>query len=258
MFRRRPNSPTARDTFGTLAYNAPEVHSGAESRLFDKCDVFSLGCTLFLMVFKQLPFKLARREDYMYSMLQSKSKDGYWKEFKRGMVVSEELKGTLSSPDLISRLLDREPLNRISLESIMSHPWMKLKPFLLDQAVNEELLSIFSEVSENFKEKAMQEIRRKDWSKNKGFLARRSRPGSACDYKKEINEFLFKSQQEIDQLLHRFKRTPLRKITEDREELGRYFEDSFAKAESPITATYSVTGRLRKLSSSSSNNSEKS
>ena len=134
---------------------------------------------------------------------------------------------------------------------------MKLKPCLAEQAVHEELQSIFYEVSESFKEAALEEIRKKDWSKNKGFFARRSRPGSACDYKKEINEFLFKSQHEIDQILHRFKRAPLRKITEDREELGKYFQDSFAKPRSSITATYSVTGRLRKLSSSSSSNSEK-
>lgn len=77
------------------------MHSGAENRLFDKCDVFSLGCTLFLMVFKQQPFKQAKRDDYMYSMLQSKVNEGYWKEFKRGMAVSEELKGRhwLSRPD---------------------------------------------------------------------------------------------------------------------------------------------------------------
>lgn len=41
----------ATDTFGTMAYSAPEVHKVQEgSKQFDKMDVFSLGCTLFLLV----------------------------------------------------------------------------------------------------------------------------------------------------------------------------------------------------------------
>jgi serine/threonine protein kinase len=51
QWQRRPQTGTNhRDIFGTQAYNAPEVSSGSDSRAFDKCDVFSLGCLLFLLV----------------------------------------------------------------------------------------------------------------------------------------------------------------------------------------------------------------
>lgn len=48
--RRPPSGSNQRDIFGTQAYNAPEVHAGSDARVFDKCDVFSLGCLLFLLV----------------------------------------------------------------------------------------------------------------------------------------------------------------------------------------------------------------
>lgn len=39
------------DTFGTSAYSAPEVHKALDvPKQFDKIEVFSLGCTLFLLV----------------------------------------------------------------------------------------------------------------------------------------------------------------------------------------------------------------
>ena len=46
---RRLGGIPSRDIFGTLAFNAPEVHIGEGSR-FDMADVFSLGCALFLLV----------------------------------------------------------------------------------------------------------------------------------------------------------------------------------------------------------------
>lgn len=50
LHRRLVPSPDHREVFGTPAYKAPEVLAGCDKRLYDKSDVFSLGCTLFLLV----------------------------------------------------------------------------------------------------------------------------------------------------------------------------------------------------------------
>ena len=90
----------ANEIFGTAAYNAPEVHAGGACRFFDKCDVFSLGCCLFLLVswsvtkqaFRQQPFKQAKRDDPFFRLLQTGPKDEYWKLFSK-TTVSDDLKG---------------------------------------------------------------------------------------------------------------------------------------------------------------------
>lgn len=119
----------------------------------------------------------------------------------------------------------------------------------------DELRAAFSEVANLFIEKANQEISLKNWKQYKGFTARRSRPGSACDHKKEVNEYIKFYQQEIDLILIRFKRAPLRKITEDFNEVGDPFEKPGATTS--IKQPYSITKLLRQYSSSSSNSSSK-
>lgn len=112
--RRLLSGANQRDIFGTQAYNAPEVHTGADNRSFDKCDVFSLGCLLFLLVdssdqtFRQHPFKQAKRDDPMFRLLHSANKDQYWAIFSK-FSASDDLKGTPESARPASSIVEPRP-----------------------------------------------------------------------------------------------------------------------------------------------------
>lgn len=252
--RRLGGALGVREDYGTLAFNAPEVHLGHASKP-DKADVFSLGCALFLLAFRQHPFKTAKREDLLFKTLQT-CPDQYWPIFKNH--VSDDLKGKFKlTIDLLRRCLAKDPEERIALYHIKHHPWMLQKPTKSNSEILEDLKLAYSEVTHKFLEQATEEIKRRDWKRFKGFTTRRSRPGSACDFKKEITDFLSFHQTELDSILVHFKRPKLRKITEDFEE--------FQSRKEAITPTkppyekepeiYSITKMLRQYSSSSSSES---
>ena len=163
---------------------------------------------------------------------------------------------------MITRLLSRKPEERISVPAIKSHPWMAQKNPHTDNEIIKELQLIYFELDNQFLENANKELQRKDWKRFKGFTARRSRPGSACDYQKEISDYLLFQQQRLQPLLNRFKRSEGRKGGEDldsplsepqpRDSLKPQLTASGTKK----TEVYSVTNMLRKYSSSSSESSK--
>jgi len=75
---------------GTLSFMAPELWS-PHSIKNEKCDVFSIGVTLYLMLFGDLPFTDASPFDPNYKLLCSQ-KDAFWKG-KR--VISNDLRHLL-------------------------------------------------------------------------------------------------------------------------------------------------------------------
>jgi hypothetical protein len=128
-----------------------------------------------------------------------------------------------------------------------------LKP---DDQIILELKSSFSEVVCSFFESAVEKVKQKDWKRYKGFTARRSRPGSACDYIKEISEFIFNNQPDLDKLFNKFKRTPSRPSLEALDESRKPFMSPMKQGCMNRKAEpYSVTKMLRQYSSSSSSSS---
>src|SRR3990167_5363272 len=125
----------------------------------------------------------------------------------------------MSKVDLLGRLLTREPEERIALHSIAAHPWVTMKSSRPEGDILGELKDACTEASSKLLDSALKQISCKNWKQFKGFTARRSRPGSACDFRKEISEFLHTHHQEIEVILSRFRRGgALRKITEDFDE----------------------------------------
>jgi len=96
---------------GTVAYVAPEV---LRLRGYGKkCDLWSVGVILYLMLRGKLPFDAQLKKEIIRMTLSRPANlaDQYWRQ--------------ISNPpkNLISKLLKKNPDNRIDLETAMKHVW---------------------------------------------------------------------------------------------------------------------------------------
>ena len=98
------------DHCGTPAYIAPEVFMKNGYRGFG-CDIWSLGVTLYFMLTGEYPFK-GRNLEELKNNIFSKNLDKI--EF-----ISEE------ANDLLEKMLTINPEERISLDEILRHVWLK-------------------------------------------------------------------------------------------------------------------------------------
>lgn len=97
---------------GTPYYVAPEVLKGS----YDfSCDVWSLGVILFIMLCGYPPFEGDNNKEIFKRVLQQKLEfdPEDWTE------ISDEAK------DLISHMLQKDPLKRISVIECLNHPWFE-------------------------------------------------------------------------------------------------------------------------------------
>jgi serine/threonine protein kinase len=63
---------------GTPEYMAPEIHTGKPYEGV-RVDVFALGVTLFTLICRTYPFKLAKSNDDSFKYLVKGSPDAFWK-----------------------------------------------------------------------------------------------------------------------------------------------------------------------------------
>lgn len=105
-----------RTTVGTPAFAAPETCLSERAPVGSKeayhADVWSLGATMYYMVFGRAPF-VAKSVFEMYDCICGKPL-----VFPETPHVSRELK------DLLSALLEKDPYKRISLEEAKRMPWL--------------------------------------------------------------------------------------------------------------------------------------
>nr|XP_033796812.1 SNF-related serine/threonine-protein kinase-like [Geotrypetes seraphini]XP_033796813.1 SNF-related serine/threonine-protein kinase-like [Geotrypetes seraphini] len=95
---------------GSLAYSAPEILLGDE---YDApaVDIWSLGVILYMLMCGHPPFQEANDSETLTMILDCR------------YTVPQHMSPECA--DLISRMLQRDPLQRASLEEIESHPWLQ-------------------------------------------------------------------------------------------------------------------------------------
>lgn len=132
-------------TVGTPAFYAPELcytgddfvqTIGSIPKITGAIDVWSLGVTLYGMIFGRLPFV----SDDEYSMFQTIVKKEVFIPRKRLMPVKDDATNGIQRDcresgelayeaiddelyDLLRRLLTKDPIKRITLKEIKHHPW---------------------------------------------------------------------------------------------------------------------------------------
>ena len=109
---------------GTDIYSCPETLK-CNSKGYNgyKNDIFSLGVLLFILIVGCFPFNSCSSNDKRYKLIIHKKFDEFWKIFqtKTKFELSQELK------DLINNLICYNPNERLSLQEIKNHPWIKIQ-----------------------------------------------------------------------------------------------------------------------------------
>lgn len=115
-----------KETMGTPYYIAPEVIKGNYT---EKCDVWSIGVILYILLSGTAPFDGPTDEDIM-----NKVKEG---KFKFRTKIWESISD--SAKDLILKMLNYNPEARISASEAYMHPWLQKQDFktLKSELVNE-------------------------------------------------------------------------------------------------------------------------
>lgn len=133
---------------GTIGYMAPEVlahepYKGAEA------DIFAAAVILFILVTKHPPFIRADSSDRYYNKIIMGNLGKFW-------AVHNDLDLSENFIDLISKMLNNEPEDRLTIEEIKAHPW-----YTGYAAKPEEIISEFTRrqkiVNRKLKEKAKAE-----------------------------------------------------------------------------------------------------
>jgi len=101
---------------GTKGYQAPEVLLRRGYTL--KCDIFSLGVLLFVILTKHPPFRQAISEDQWFRQIAKKQFGAFWSKHSKDK-LSKQCK------DLICKMLCYQPLDRLTIQMVAAHPWTK-------------------------------------------------------------------------------------------------------------------------------------
>jgi calcium-dependent protein kinase len=105
------NTRPISERYGTPYYTAPEI---LQNRFSEKCDVWSCGVILYLMLCGTPPFNGETDDDIYNQIIEAR----YSMEGELWNDVSQ------ASKDLVSKMLTRNPKKRISASEALCHPWI--------------------------------------------------------------------------------------------------------------------------------------
>eukprot|EP01083_Nonionella_stella_P037679 102693_1 len=103
---------------GTRGYQAPELLLNQKYDL--KCDIFSVGVILFILMAGYPPFEQAAKTDKWFKPLMKGNIDKFWKAHQKSPIAQIP-----DAKDLLTRMLCFEPKKRIDMNGIKKHKWMK-------------------------------------------------------------------------------------------------------------------------------------
>ncbi|GLI69926.1 hypothetical protein VaNZ11_014654 [Volvox africanus] len=105
---------------GTLYYMAPEVLKASADRPYDArlSDIWSVGCILYVLLFKAYPFGTISDRDNraQRDAIVRRIAAADWR-------VPANVSISPSCHDLLSRILVPDPTKRITMDGILAHPW---------------------------------------------------------------------------------------------------------------------------------------
>ena len=120
---------------GTKTYMAPEIKLGKQYD-GEQVDMFSMGVILFIIVQGIFPFNESREDDHHYKLILEGKTDTYFSKTNcRGR--SDEFK------DLILRFFSFNPEDRITIDQVREHAWLKAEGFDFE-ATRTELLNFLA------------------------------------------------------------------------------------------------------------------
>ena len=113
---------------GTPGWQAPEILTN--QLCSSKVDVWSIGCCLYTLLFAQIPFP-GRDEHQIKSGVITRDV-----EFE-GRTISEHCEA------LLTKMLEKDPKDRYSIDEVMMHPWVGLKQNvvkIMKEALRDDLI----------------------------------------------------------------------------------------------------------------------
>lgn len=114
MQRQQSDTPVhVTDTTGTYHFLAPECCSGEPYDPF-KVDIWAVGVLLYIFLFGTLPFNCDGTKELFDTIIQC--------DLVLPIEESERLPSDCK--DLLLRLLDKSPSERILLKDALQHPWL--------------------------------------------------------------------------------------------------------------------------------------
>lgn len=132
-------------TGGTPAFSPPEISDITIPFDGKIADIWSLGVTLYVIVFGQLPFE----GETIIEILQNiKEKPVILPDFPS---ISPQLQ------DLILKMLIKDPRKRITIEEIKKHPWMEGEYFIKQVPDSSKINATARNVTSNDVQNAIQE-----------------------------------------------------------------------------------------------------
>lgn len=118
--RHVPGSSPNRVTFcGTYEYMAPEVIRGDYQD--EKVDVWSLGILLYELLHGKTPFRSSAPLDIQRNIIEGR--------------FSIDKRLSTSAIDLLRRILRANPTDRYSVNQLLAHPFIKVKPTLIQKHI---------------------------------------------------------------------------------------------------------------------------
>ncbi|ETM52173.1 CAMKK protein kinase [Phytophthora nicotianae] len=104
------------DTVGTYQFLAPECCSGEPYDPF-KVDIWAVGVVFFIFLFGRLPFTSESTRELFDEIIRAEIVLPGAEESGRELPLSSE------SENLLRRLLEKDPEQRITIVEALSHPW---------------------------------------------------------------------------------------------------------------------------------------